>query len=192
MNKIGNSIGQPCWPFGFAFLILQRSNSVTLTMLFSVVNNGKFEYKPNSLLWLIWVGLFIFSCSKEEVQEEPTLAPPNNTSVHLTLGNSSGATPDVANPFNYLMIKPQYALSYHKDRGTSNWVSCHLDNSWTGTAARQDDFRSDMSLTSGWYSVQATDYSGSGFDRGHNTPSADRNKSIEDNSATFLMTNMIP
>src|SRR5262249_39194363 len=37
-----------------------------------------------------------------------------------------------------------------------------------------------------------TDYSGSGFDRGHMCPSADRTSSIPDNSATFLMTNMVP
>ena len=38
----------------------------------------------------------------------------------------------------------------------------------------------------------STDYSGSGFDRGHHTPSADRTSSIPDNSATFFMTNMMP
>lgn len=43
-----------------------------------------------------------------------------------------------------------------------------------------------------WYRVTRSSYSGSGFDREHNTPSADRTKSAEDNSATFLMTNMIP
>jgi endonuclease G len=37
-----------------------------------------------------------------------------------------------------------------------------------------------------------TDYSGSGYDRGHMTPSGDRTRSIPDNSATFLMTNIIP
>jgi endonuclease G, mitochondrial len=40
--------------------------------------------------------------------------------------------------------------------------------------------------------VQNTDYSGSGFDRGHHTPSADRTSSVPDNSATFFMTNMMP
>lgn len=79
-----------------------------------------------------------------------------------------------------------------KDRGIPNWVSWHLDKGWLGTAPRQDDFRSDMSLPSGLYKVQATDYTGSGFDRGHNTPSADRTRTEEDNSATFLMTNMVP
>ena len=43
-----------------------------------------------------------------------------------------------------------------------------------------------------WYRVQATDFSNSGFDRGHMCPSADRTKTVADNSSTFLMTNMIP
>nr|WP_262489972.1 DNA/RNA non-specific endonuclease [Hymenobacter sp. AT01-02] len=43
-----------------------------------------------------------------------------------------------------------------------------------------------------WYQVQASSYTGSGFDRGHNCPSADRTKTAADNSATFLMTNMMP
>ncbi|HEX6185962.1 MAG TPA: DNA/RNA non-specific endonuclease, partial [Pyrinomonadaceae bacterium] len=61
-----------------------------------------------------------------------------------------------------------------------------------GSTSRQDDFRADTSLPAGWYQVQGSDYSGSGFDRGHMTPSADRTKTVADNSATFLMTNMIP
>lgn len=122
----------------------------------------------------------------------PTATPPPSSSVHLTMGNPSGATTDVNQPTNYLMEKPQYALSYHRDNGRPNWVSWHLDASWLGTTARQDDFRPDTTLPAGWYQVLATDYSGSGYDRGHMTPSADRTKTVADNSATFLMTNMVP
>ena len=44
-----------------------------------------------------------------------------------------------------------------------------------------------------WYRVLGTDFSGSGFDRGHMTPNADRDKetSIPINQATFLMSNMV-
>ena len=44
-----------------------------------------------------------------------------------------------------------------------------------------------------WYRVQATDFSNSGFDRGHMVPNADRDKetSIPINQATFLMSNMV-
>ena len=36
------------------------------------------------------------------------------------------------------------------------------------------------------------DYSGSGYDRGHIAPSADRTRNEADNSSTFLMSNMMP
>ncbi len=116
----------------------------------------------------------------------------SNSDEHLVMGNPTNATADVNQPTNYLLSKPQYALSYNRDRGTPNWVSWHLDTSWLGSASRQNDFRPDPSLPAGWYRVQGTDYSNSGFDRGHHTPSGDRTRSVPDNSATFLMTNMMP
>lgn len=121
-----------------------------------------------------------------------TATPPPSTNVHLTMGNPSGAVASTTQPLNYLMEKPQYALSYNRDNGTPNWTSWHLDSTWLGSTARQDDFRPDSTLPAGWYQVKATDYSGSGYDRGHMCPSGDRTKTVADNSATFLMTNMIP
>jgi endonuclease G len=122
----------------------------------------------------------------------PTASPTPIPSEHLTMGNPSNAVTNVLVPDNYLMEKPQYSMSYNRDRGESNWVSWHLSVSWLGSAPRQNDFRADTTLPTGWYQVQATDYSGSGFDRGHMCPSADRTITVADNSATFLMTNMIP
>ncbi|MDT7687776.1 MAG: endonuclease mitochondrial [Acidobacteriota bacterium] len=111
---------------------------------------------------------------------------------HLTMGNPSNAVVDVNQPANYLLDKTQYAVSYNRDKGRPNWVSWHLDSTWLGSTPRQDDFRNDTTLPAGWYQVQATDYTGSGFDRGHHCPSADRTNTVASNSATFLMTNMMP
>lgn len=111
---------------------------------------------------------------------------------HLALGNPSNATEDVNTPTNYLMRKPQYALSYHRDRAIPNWVSWHLDAFDRGEAKRVDDFREDPSLPAGWYRVHENSYKNTGFDRGHNIPSADRTSTQENNSATFFMTNIIP
>ncbi len=110
----------------------------------------------------------------------------------LIFGNPSYATSDVANENNYLIHKPQYSLSYSRAKATPNWVAWRLDSSWIGSAPRQDDYRADPALPAGWYQVQGTDYSGSGYDRGHMCPSGDRTRSVPDNSATFLMTNFIP
>ena len=127
--------------------------------------------------------LLFFSCSDDAAK------PETNRGNNLEMGNPSGA----ANAFdNYLVEKEQYALSYNSYRGTPNWVSWHLSRAWMGNTDRQDDFRADQSLHTTFYKVTPADYTNSGFDRGHNTPSADRTASIADNSATFLMTNMIP
>lgn len=112
----------------------------------------------------------------------------------MLLGNPSEAVNNIQNPNNYLMIKPQYALSYNNSKRTMNWTSWHLYSGDIGSAQRQDDFRADYTLPSSWYKVTETDYMYTtyGFDRGHMCPSADRTSSTSNNSATFLMTNMIP
>jgi DNA/RNA endonuclease G (NUC1) len=121
-----------------------------------------------------------------------TINAPLPSDDPLLLGNPSNATADIADENNYLMVKPQYSLSYNRSRATANWVAWRLDTSWLGTADRQDDFRPDTDLPAGWYQVTSADYTGSGYDRGHLTPSGDRTRSVVDNSATFLMTNIIP
>jgi endonuclease G, mitochondrial len=142
--------------------------------------------------------LFAASCSQlptaPQIDDGPGRpgAEPMASANHLELGNPSGAVASTSYPTNYLMTKAQYTLSYHRDNGIPNWTAWHLNSSWLGSTPRQDNFRSDTSLPSGWYRVGATSYSGSGYDRGHMCPSGDRTLTVADNSATFLMTNMIP
>jgi endonuclease G len=114
-------------------------------------------------------------------------------SRHLALGNPSGAAADPAQPANYLIARDQYALSYHRDRGIPTWVAWHLQASDLGDAPRYSgNFFPDTSLPDGWYRVTHADYTGTGYDRGHMTPSADRTATTADNEATFILTNVIP
>jgi endonuclease G len=116
--------------------------------------------------------------------------PPYPASVNVALGNPSAAGGD---PSNYLLEKPEFTLSYNRDLGRPNWVSWHLSDEWIGTLTRVDTFRPDPQVPPDWYRVHSFDFAGSGFDRGHMTPNADRDKetSIPINQATFLMSNMI-
>lgn len=142
--------------------------------------------------YLLAVVLFLGACKKDNV--EPTEAC-NDYPIwyNHALGNPSQAFPDATNNANnYLITLPQYALSYNKDEGKPNWVSWHVDNTWRGDAVRQNDFRPYDMLPDGWYQVHEDSYRNSGFDRGHNCPSADRTCSKDYNSATFYMINMIP
>lgn len=115
------------------------------------------------------------------------LAPPSNP--NLLLGNPSNAGEEAD---NFKIEKPQYVLSYNRDRGTPNWVAWQLNAEWLGDVPRQNDFDPDESLPEGWDRIRPEDYTNSGYDRGHMTPSADRTATIEDNQATFLMTNIVP
>jgi endonuclease G len=90
------------------------------------------------------------------------------------------------------MVKPQSVISYGNKIHTANWVSWQLNRSWIGAADRPDNFRPDDALPAEAYKVRPSDYTGSGYDRGHIAPSADRTRKEADNSATFLMSNMMP
>jgi endonuclease G len=119
-------------------------------------------------------------------------APVINDNDHMYFGNPSNAAFLTDSINNYLIRKDYYAVSYSRDRGTPNWVSWHLFSNDIGSTPRQDDFREDITLPAGWYQVTNASYTSSGFDRGHNCPSGDRTSTVAANSATFLMTNMIP
>ncbi|MBD2256994.1 DNA/RNA non-specific endonuclease [Pseudanabaena sp. FACHB-2040] len=128
------------------------------------------------------------SLPPQAVPFDPPGVPSN--SPHLLLGNPSNA--NNANPNNYLLERQQYALGYGRDRNLTRWVSWQLDAAWLGNTPRQDNFRPDGALPQGFYQVTPDDYRGSGYDRGHLVPSADRTANVKDNTATFLMTNIVP
>lgn len=103
-----------------------------------------------------------------------------------------GVPKDADDSDDYLMDKGVYVVSYNPRLRDPNWVSWRLDGSDFGRASRQDNFRIDPELPATMYHVTTTDYAHSGFDRGHLCPSADRTRSVSENAATFLMTNMQP
>lgn len=111
---------------------------------------------------------------------------------NLAMGNPSGAVQSLSSPENYLIEKPQYALSYNALKGIPNWVSWHLNAAWKGSYKRKDVFAADKAIPEQWYRVKKSDYSNTGFDRGHLCPSDDRDANKRDNAATFQMTNIIP
>ena len=174
--------------------ITTSSTSLTkATFTVNVSGNVRFEIrKLTGTSYRINIDNFtIYDYSSGSGDDTGTTGPATRDN-NMALGNPSGATTSTSNANNYLMTKTQYAMSYNNSKKTCNWVSWHLSTAWIGSAARQDDFRADATLPSTWTAVGGTDYSGSGFDRGHMCPSADRTGSVTDNSATFLMTNMIP
>src|SRR5947209_19634808 len=61
-----------------------------------------------------------------------------SVSVHLALGNPSGATTGTRDRDNFLMVKPQFVRSYDDEKGGANWVSWHREKSEIGKGNRGD------------------------------------------------------
>ena len=132
------------------------------------------------------ITLLVWGCASLVTPTESAISP------HLLLGNPTQATASITSPDNYLILRDEYVVSYNRSTGTPNWASWKLNQSWLGDAKRQNDFRPDDSLPSDCPRVSPNDYTGSGYDRGHVVPSGDRTRTAAENSATFLMTNIMP
>jgi endonuclease G len=142
------------------------------------------------LAGLIVVSVLYFQAQRVHPQVAGPAAP--SGSPDLFLGNPSGATADLSNRDNFLMLKPYYVLSYDDDNGTPNWVSWRLTSLDLGDAPRKPEFDPDLALPPGFNVVTSHDYSGSGFDRGHMCPHGDRTADLDMSYSTFVMTNIIP
>lgn len=119
------------------------------------------------------------------------IQPEKGDDSNMLFGNPSKASSTT--PENYFLDLKYYTQSYSRSRAIPNWVSWHLDaSSTTKVAERMDNFAGFSDLPPDFYMATSSSYTGSGFDRGHNCPSADRSSSPAANSATFLMTNMVP
>ena len=130
---------------------------------------------------------------QETEQTNPTPAPPaaqNIPNPVISLfGNISEAVDD---PVNYLVKGDGSTFSYNNSRGTVNWVAWTTTKRDLGESVERPDFRPDARLPGGFRRIVSTDYSGSGYDRGHMVPAADRFGHIELLGETFLMTNLVP
>ncbi len=111
----------------------------------------------------------------------------------MQLGNATSATSsDPNNHTHYLIQRPQYALDYNDTTHEPNWVAWDLTSGDVGSSGRGTFPWVDTTLPPSFYEVLTTDYSGSGYDRGHMCPSADRTVTVADNEQLFYMSNMIP
>ena len=106
---------------------------------------------------------------------------------HIEFGAPIGtATSDVR------LSKNTHYISYNCARGGPNWVSWNLNKTHYGDAPRATSFYTDATLPTGCYRVTNTDYTNSGYSRGHMVRSEERTWSADQNKQTFLMTNILP
>ncbi|HIW98108.1 MAG TPA: DNA/RNA non-specific endonuclease [Candidatus Tidjanibacter gallistercoris] len=89
----------------------------------------------------------------------------------------------------------RYTLRYDTTYRQAAWVAYVLTGSdtETGKARRRDRFVPDPAVVRNGYPTAFTSgYKGSGYDRGHLCPSADRTRTQEENDCTFYLSNIAP
>jgi endonuclease G len=155
------------------------------------------------IFFCFWLGKSIYN--RFRGTNEPTVNQPQNPpqtpsnqptspeqaqQIYLALGNPSNAA--TADPNNYLLTNNFMVICYNREKGIPNWVAWRVSKADLGQLDREDAFRPDDRLPKGWTRITPSDYTGSGYDRGHVCPNADRYGSREAADSTFVMTNMTP
>ena len=93
----------------------------------------------------------------------------------------------------FIIERPQYVISYCSELNSARWASWYVDKNSFGTVKRRKgDFIADTTLPATYTIIRHSDYTNTGFDRGHLVKSEERTQTIEDNRATFYLTNVIP
>jgi endonuclease G len=153
--------------------------------------------RPHSsakLIITLFLALAFCGCrfySESNRTDDPQQANPNQPTHSAVeyFGNVSNAADD---PNNFLIIGEDASFSYNSERGTLNWTAWKTTEADLGDKVGRPDFRPDSRLPAGLKHIISTDYSGSGYDRGHMLPAADRFGNLELLDDTFLMTNIVP
>jgi DNA/RNA endonuclease G (NUC1) len=101
-------------------------------------------------------------------------------------------------PFNgsggaeLLIERPQFVSSWSDQRGGPSWVSWNINATHFGSVDRCNCFTTESLLPSFFYQVHDFDYRNSGYDRGHMVMSVSRTTTLQENAATFLLSNILP
>lgn len=113
----------------------------------------------------------------------------NNSDKNIKL-DETFALPEYNKSDKYVLKHDFYTLRYMPEHGQAQWVAYKLEGNETEGDNERDNFRPDPKL--GKESPTPTDYTGSGYDRGHIAPAADFKFSKEAGLQCFYMSNMSP
>lgn len=90
-----------------------------------------------------------------------------------------------------LLFKSAFIVSYNLTTSCPNYVAWHLTDARTKGGAKRGDYIEDMVLGES-SRVLPSDFSRSGYDRGHMCPAGDNKNSEQAMAESFMMTNICP
>ena len=153
-----------------------------------------------SIVTLIFVGIFLYQFFRNSnfgdlVKLPRGVAQAVSSDAQPATGvatdNSPFGMPSAGGDSNDCILQdPFFVSSYNNSLGGPNWVAWRLVAADIGDAPRLPFYAG--TLPNGFRVIKPDDYTGSGFDRGHQCNHEDRSSTNEASKATFTMTNMLP
>lgn len=133
------------------------------------------------------------STQQQKPSKSKPAAPKKNT-IRITCGSIELPSHIPSNDSLIYNHEGRYTLQYSPHYRSALWVAYKLTLSDTkGKAGRSSSFTQDKEIIGrGYITASNADYKGSGYDKGHLLPSADRQRSEQENRATFILSNCPP
>ena len=133
---------------------------------------------------ILWLGLSVSAFAQCEH------FTPFGQPVHRSLADDVGMT---AAPDWKVICHAGQVVAFNPVHNVSDWVAFRLrrEDLLAGDVERKDAFRGDPEVPEG-HRVVKSDYTGTGYDRGHLAPAGAMKWSPEAMSESFFMTNMAP
>lgn len=145
-----------------------------------------------SPLWFIVVAVLLGTLTyKYQPQEETRPAGSVQTEKELPVDESLEIPVMHARAGGQILKRTGYTASYNADYKTPHWVAWELTKKETqGTETRTDKFLPDPDVLGA--KAYTTDYTNSGYDRGHMAPAADMKWSRQAMEESFYLSNICP
>ena len=163
------------------------------------MNNKRIFYSPVTgflLLTALIVGALLLFQSKGSANESITpstevIAPQQTTSAKTDISSHLEIPIDLQNRQEIRIRHTGYTVSYNNAYKTPHWVAWELTRQETkGTEERTNKFMPDPELPEP--RAEHSDYTNSGYDRGHMAPAADMKWSEQAMEESFYMSNICP
>ncbi len=168
-------------------------------MIPSHMNNKRIFYSPVTgflLLTVLIVGALLLFQSKGSANESTTPAtevvtPQQTASTKTEISSRLEIPVDLQNRQEIRIRHTGYTVSYNNAYKTPHWVAWELTRQETkGSEERKNKFMPDPELPEP--RAEHSDYTNSGYDRGHMAPAADMKWSEQAMEESFYMSNICP
>ncbi len=172
------------------FFLFPGENITGKTIQFLTSDNTKFTWKLPKVNKLKRANQYSFDVKIDNgisdggiVATQPYLEIPEITKLKKDEVFIQHFLPDDPKRRNYTML-------YDKVKKMAYWVAYPLHSSYLGNAKRTDDWQYDPAIAMEFQPTLFKGFGTSGYDRGHQLPSADRNFNNAQNKTTFYFSNM--